>query len=90
MFFGLRGMTGLPVDSMSTGGVGWFIDLTMKDPYYGLPIAMVSTLYLQFHFAADGAGFSQVGPIAKGVMKVLPLCLFPITMNFPAVIHVFS
>ncbi len=28
----------------------------------------------------------QAGPIARGMMKVMPVFLFPIAMNFPAVI----
>jgi YidC/Oxa1 family membrane protein insertase len=39
MFRLLRGMSGLPVPSMETGGFLWFTDLTVPDPYFLLPIA---------------------------------------------------
>ena len=31
-------MATCPVESMQTGGLFWFVDLTMKDPYYALPL----------------------------------------------------
>ena len=37
-FFGLRGMTNCPVESMSTGGIFWFENLTVTDPFYLLPL----------------------------------------------------
>lgn len=46
MFWGLRGMTSAPVESMKTGGLLWFPDLTMADPYYILPLSISSTLFI--------------------------------------------
>lgn len=37
-FWGIRGMTALPVESMKTGGLFWFMDLTVPDPAYVLPL----------------------------------------------------
>ncbi len=85
MFFALRGMAYLPVESMNWGGLGWFSDLTVADPYYVLPLLTSATLYLQLHFATEGASLEQAGPILRGFMKVMPAFLFPITMSFPAV-----
>jgi YidC/Oxa1 family membrane protein insertase len=85
MFLGLRSMSYLPVESMTTGGLLWFPNLTIADPYYLLPLLTSATLYLQFKFAADGANIQNVGPIAKGVMKAMPILLVPMTINFPAV-----
>jgi len=82
MFFGLRGMSNLPVPSMEEGGALWFENLTMMDPFYGLPLLTTATLFLQFRFGVDGMRFDQMGPIAKGMMMGLPFVLFPITMNF--------
>ena len=39
MFFGIRGMAGAPVPSMTMGGIGWFTDLTVADPIYLLPVS---------------------------------------------------
>lgn len=37
MFYGLGGIAKLPVESFKTGGMLWFPDLTIADPYYILP-----------------------------------------------------
>ena len=37
-FWGIRGMAELPVQSMKTGGLYWFTDLTIPDPAYVLPL----------------------------------------------------
>lgn len=37
-FFGIKGMTKLPLESMKTGGLYWFTDLTVPDPTYVLPL----------------------------------------------------
>ena len=39
-------MTNLPVDSMKTGGMAWFTDLTVADAYFGLPVMTVVMLYV--------------------------------------------
>ena len=85
MFLGLRGMANLPVPSFETESFLWITDLTLRDPYYLTPAFITATMYLQFYLAADGANLQNMGPIAKGVMKVLPLGLFFICFKFPAV-----
>lgn len=37
-FIAIRKMAAVPVESMKTGGVLWFEDLTVPDPYYILPV----------------------------------------------------
>lgn len=56
MFFGLKGMCNLPVESMKTGGIQWFTDLTVSDPTFILPvistaafIAMIRVRLLPFN-----------------------------------------
>ena len=31
-------MASVPIESMKTGGMLWFTDLTVSDPYYVLPV----------------------------------------------------
>ena len=78
-------MCNLPVESMTRGGLLWFEDLTLADPFYTLPIMTSASLYLQFKFAADGANLQNLGPIGQGVMKGMPVILLLFTMNFPSV-----
>ena len=42
-FWGIRGMAELPVESMKTGGLYWFTDLTIPDPAYVLPLVACLT-----------------------------------------------
>ena len=44
VFVGLRSMANLPVESMTTGGIFWFTDLTVTDPFYALPVLTMTTL----------------------------------------------
>lgn len=44
-FIALRKMAYAPVPSMQTGGLWWFTDLTLADPYYILPIAVTGTMF---------------------------------------------
>ncbi len=44
VFVGLRQMANLPVETMATGGLFWFTDLTIPDPTWVLPFLTVGTL----------------------------------------------
>ena len=62
VYKGLLGMSDLPVQSMTTGGVLWFTDLTVCDPLHYLPVATALTFLLQFEvsccnlFISHGSG----------------------------------
>lgn len=47
-YLGLRRMCLTPIESMKEGGISWFTDLTVADPYYILPVlscvSMLATL----------------------------------------------
>ena len=71
---------------MCTGGLFWFTDLTVCDPYYLLPLMTSTTLFFQLKLGADGLNFNHVGPVAQGFLKYgMPGVVFIATMNFPAV-----
>lgn len=44
-FIALRKMAYLPVPSMQTGGLLWFPDLTLGDPFYILPVVVTGTMF---------------------------------------------
>ena len=52
MFVGLRGLANLPLESMMHGGLFWFEDLTIADPFYLLPLMTSTSMFLQFKYAA--------------------------------------
>merc|ERR1712073_160458 len=68
------------------GGLFWFENLTVKDPYYLLPLLTSSTLYLQLRLGAEGARLDQMGSKMKIAMTVLPFVMLPITINFPCAV----
>ena len=45
-FLGIRGLTNYPLESMMNGGLLWFPDLTLCDPYYILPIFTAVTMFI--------------------------------------------
>jgi len=85
MFIGLRGMANCPVDSMKTGGLSWFSDLTVPDPYYILPILTSVTLFVQFYLGVEyGTKLNQSKGIGKVLMFAFPPLLLLFTHSFPA------
>lgn len=44
-FFALKGMANAPVESMKMGGLFWFTDLTVGDPFYLLPLLTSVTVW---------------------------------------------
>ena len=85
MFLGLRGMANLPLESMMSGGLYWFKDLTVPDPFCVLPALVSLTLFLQIRIGADGMSSSGMGPMVQQFLKVVPVILFFMTWNFPSV-----
>jgi len=84
MFLGLRKMANLPVQSMETGGVLWFENLTMADPFYLLPLLTSCSLFLQLRLGVDGNRLDSMGPTGRLIMTGIPFILMPISMNFPS------
>ena len=85
-FMGLRGMTNVPVESMRTGGIFWFTDLTVVDPYYLLPVITSATMWLTIELGADSTKLSQANmQTMKYVLRAMPVCILPFTINFPGV-----
>lgn len=87
-FFGLRKMANLPVESLKEGGLFWFVDLTLADPFYLLPLITSTTVWITLEIGADGMKLNspQYSQIMKYVLRGIPIIMFPFTMNFPAAI----
>lgn len=89
-FIGIRRMVNAPVESLHTGGMLWFSDLTIADPYYMLPLITCSTLFLTIQLGVDGMNLNtNNGHIIKHVMRAMPVVLFPFIMNFPTAMVVY-
>ena len=88
-FFGIRGMCNAPVESLTTGGLAWFPNLTVADPTMILPCVTAATLFLQIHLGADGINTSTMPDIMKKLMYIMPLVSIPVMINFPAALNVY-
>lgn len=83
-FFALRGMANLPMESFKTGGMLWFTDLTIPDPYCLLPLITSATLFFTIELGAESGVRSDNLQWTRYVFRALPIVIFPFTMNFPA------
>ncbi|PSN37370.1 Mitochondrial inner membrane protein OXA1L [Blattella germanica] len=75
-FMGLRGMANVPVDSMRTGGLFWFTDLTVPDQYYLMPLITSFTMWITIEVGADGTKLSAGNlQTMRYVLRALPAIL---------------
>ncbi|KAL1117203.1 hypothetical protein AAG570_004530 [Ranatra chinensis] len=89
-FVGLRGMSNLPIDSMHTGGMLWFVDLTVPDQFYLLPLITSATLALTIEVGTDAARLNSANMgMMKYFLRAMPFFIFPFTINFSNAILVY-
>ena len=84
-FFALRGMVSVPIESMKEGGLWWFTDLTVPDPYFILPVITCTTVFITLELGADSVKLQNLGTM-KYVLRALPVIMFPFIMKFEGVI----
>ena len=82
-------MAAAPVPSLRTGGTLWFVDLTVVDPLYLLPVLTASSLYVQILAGADGLRLESMPPFLRTFLKVMPLVTFPAMCMFPTALNVY-
>ena len=83
VFFGLRKMAYLPVESLRTGGILWFTDLTVPDPFYALPLMTMASLLATLELGADGLSTDQMQVYMRYIMRGLPVIMMFVVSNFP-------
>ncbi|KAI0805660.1 hypothetical protein GGR55DRAFT_690376 [Xylaria sp. FL0064] len=88
MFRLLRGMSSIPVPSLETGGLAWFTDLTVHDPFFILPIISVgmgSLMMSKMQRANAAAKQNELQQsMMKGMKYLLPPLMFLGTAWLPA------
>lgn len=77
-------MVHAPVESMKTGGLYWFSDLTVPDPLYILPVLTSTTLFVTIKTGTDFMRVDSMGNF-RYVMQAAPFIMFPFIMNFEGV-----
>lgn len=83
VFTGLRGMAVLPVASMKSGGLSWFADLTVADPYYILPVISMTSVLIMFEVGVETSSAS-VAPSVKLMLRAFPVVGFFMILNMPS------
>lgn len=89
-FVGLRGMANCPVESMTHGGLWWFLDLTVPDQYFLLPIITSATMMATIELGVDGGRLdAQNMQLMRYFLRAVPFIMLPFTINFPGAILVY-
>ncbi|RZC41436.1 mitochondrial inner membrane protein OXA1L, partial [Asbolus verrucosus] len=86
-FMALRQMANVPVDSLRTGGLWWFTDLTVPDQFFLMPLITSATLFATIELGTDSAKLSSQNlQTMKYVLRALPVIILPFIVNFPGAI----
>ncbi|XP_062992558.1 mitochondrial inner membrane protein OXA1L [Elgaria multicarinata webbii] len=88
-FIALRKMSELPVPSMQTGGLWWFMDLTAADPYYILPLTVTVTMWAILELGAESGVSNPNLRMMKTIFRVMPLVILPLTISFPTAVFTY-
>ncbi|EPE08495.1 mitochondrial export translocase oxa1 [Ophiostoma piceae UAMH 11346] len=79
MFRLLRGMATLSVPELEDGGLLWFQDLTVPDPYFLLPLGSAGIMYVIFR-----ANMKYMAPQMQSMMKMMQMVITPISVILTA------
>ncbi|KAG8975648.1 Mitochondrial inner membrane protein oxa1, partial [Tulasnella sp. 427] len=89
MFFGIKWMCNLPLESMKIGGLGWFMDLTVADPTYVLPAVSTAAIIAMLRLSsADTPKTPETAHMSNG-FTILSLIGFPFLANLPAGVMIY-
>ncbi|KAG8952149.1 Mitochondrial inner membrane protein oxa1 [Tulasnella sp. 424] len=89
MFFGIKWMCNLPLESMKTGGIAWFTDLTAADPTYVLPAVSTAAIIAMLRLSsADTPKTPETAHMSNG-FTLLSLIGFPFLANLPAGVMIY-
>lgn len=78
MFYVIRGFNQTH-ETFSSGGILWFKDLTVADPYYVLPVLSALTM-----LAASQITSQNIDPQQRWLMRILPVVFTLFLLHFPA------
>ncbi|XP_054848512.1 mitochondrial inner membrane protein OXA1L [Eublepharis macularius] len=88
-FIALRKMAELPVPSLQTGGLWWFMDLSAADPFYILPLAVTVSMWAVLELGAESGVSNPNLRVMKTVFRVMPVIILPLTISFPTAIFTY-
>ncbi|XP_025049324.1 mitochondrial inner membrane protein OXA1L-like [Alligator sinensis] len=88
-FIALREMTDLPVPSMQSGGLAWFPDLTIADPFYILPLVATGSAMTVMQLATEGDMNNPNLKLMTRVFSVVPLIILPFTFKLSTAVFTY-
>ncbi|TLD35878.1 Homoisocitrate dehydrogenase [Venturia nashicola] len=85
----MRAMTALPVPGLETGGALWFLDLTVRDPNFILPVVMGGVLHLVGRMGGEIASQGQLSDgMRNSMLYYLPVVMTCIVAFQPAALQI--
>ena len=91
MFFGLRNATEYFPDLLANGGMLWFTDLCVPDPYMILPVFSAATFLAMTEVGKEQMMASDPvrGRTMINAFRAMAVVMVPLTMNFNAGVFVY-
>ncbi|KAG8908229.1 Mitochondrial inner membrane protein oxa1 [Tulasnella sp. 403] len=89
MFFGIKWMCNLPVESMKYGGLSWFADLTVADPTYILPVLSTAAIVSMIKLSSADTPKTPETAHMGNVFTILSVFSVPIVAQLPAGVMVY-
>lgn len=83
-FIAIRKMAAVPVETMKTGGLFWFTDLTACDPYYVLPGLGCLSFMAIIELGGDAGVTNPQTEKMKFFFRCMSILLIPVTASFPS------
>ncbi|QDS69024.1 hypothetical protein FKW77_009616 [Venturia effusa] len=84
----LRAMTELPVPGLETGGALWFMDLTVPDPWFALPLAMGFVMHLIGRIGGEMGRTEMSESLRKTMLYIIPPIISAVVAFQPAALQV--
>lgn len=88
-FIGLRKMALAPLDSMKTGGMLWFSDLTLPDPMYTLPLIACGLFVTNIQLGGEVGETNVMEKRMRRILTAGSVCLIPVTISFPTAVFMY-
>lgn len=83
IFSGINRMCAANVWGLTSGGIGWFTNLAIPDPFLGLQV-ITALVYAATIKMGGETGASPMSPGMKKIMTYMPFIAVPLTMGVPA------
>ena len=89
-YFALTGLAKAPLPALTTGGIAWFPDLTLADPYYALPIISSAMTLLVLETGAEtgttAMNQSSQARFMKNVLRGVTVLAAWLISSFPSAV----